>query len=90
MEITVGDILEIVDKIPREERKKWKGLQFVIEENVLSVEENGLYCAGKWFNGGIITLYSEMIRNKDHLKEVILHEIAHHLGLKHGDLKGIV
>ena len=90
MKITVGDILEIIDKFPREERIKWKGLQFVIEENVISIEENGMYCMGKWFNGGIITLYSEMIPNKEKLKKVILHEIAHHLGLTHKEIKATI
>lgn len=83
MYITVRDILDVVDKIPQKERAKWKGITFVIEEKVLVIQDNGTYRAGEWSNGGIITLFSDLIHSKEQLKKVILHEIAHHLGLEH-------
>jgi len=89
MKISVKDIFEVVNRIPLEERKRWKKLYFCIDEGTLGLDA-GNYIQGEWGNAGVITLYPFCILNKEELRKTIMHEIAHHLGLDHKQMDGLI
>ena len=84
MILKISYVHNIISKLPQ--REKLKDVIFVIEDKVLALDQNGNYIKGS-YQGNLITLYSELIKDKEDLRKVILHEIAHHLGMGHKSIE---
>jgi len=77
----IRKVLELVNKIPIEERRKLRGLAFIVEKNMFQISEEGQFIAGQYFANNSIVFYENFIYTDEDLKNVFIHELCHHFGM---------
>ncbi len=79
--VTIKDLREILKEFNHDQLEKLGGLTFALTDAEIKLR-GGRWVRGEYFNDSrTIVLYTELIENKADLKEVVLHEIAHVLGV---------
>ena len=83
--IQIQDLLAVIGEIKGVWREKQ--LEFILDNQTLKFEKGALI-RGSYFNESkSIIIYGATITDRNDLKEVILHEIGHHLNLDHKDIR---
>ena len=78
--IKIKDLIELLEEMGN--RKKSLGnVEFIFCDTSIKIKD-GNYIRGEYFNDSkTIIFYPLLIKDKNDLKEVLLHEIGHHSGL---------
>lgn len=77
----IRKIAALLDKIPREERKRLDGLRFIVDKDSFQIGNGGRFIRGEYFKDNSIIIYESLIHSDKELKEVLRHELCHHFGM---------
>ena len=82
------DLGDILVEFGKEKLKGIGKIDFVFSDNIICLDKEGQFIRAQYFNDSkTIVFYSITILSKSDLKEVLLHELGHHFGLEHKDIK---
>ena len=76
----IRKVMELVGKIPIEKRRKLGHLEFAVIKDAFRISE-GEFVKAQYLRDNIILFFEDMIKDDDELKEVLKHELCHHLGM---------
>jgi len=74
-------VVQLLNNLPPELRKKLEGARFIVEKDVIQIGPEGNFIDGQYFRDNSIIIYESLIRDDNHLKKVIIHELCHHFGM---------
>lgn len=78
------ELLKYLSELSIEDLKRLGGIKFLFDPDTIAILPDGRYKLGEYFEGSKdIVFYTSIIEPKDYRK-VIVHEIAHYFGMKHG------
>ena len=84
--ITIQDLKEVLSKLPGITKNK-ETIEFTIDNSTIKFNNGELIRGSYYDDSKTVIIYPHLIEDKNDLKEVILHEIGHHLGLSHKEIK---
>lgn len=87
-EEAVKVIWETLARLPLPWRRKHlRNALFYVEDSAVQITADGTLTVASCEKFGVIRIYLPFVWNRNHLEDILFHEIAHHLGLNEKEVR---